>query len=119
LVSGGFDRSKRIEMDYIAFLQDAIREAHGCESTHIETVAVKERFQGKTVWEGDVEVFDVPEHPSADKLFAWGFHENDETPDMKAVTVLAVHPITTPQRAVQAYIANEVRKGQSYASEET
>jgi len=100
-------------MDYIAFLQDAIRKLHGCESEHLETVHVDERFQGQQVWKGDVEVFHVPDHPNADQLFAWGFRESDDKPDLKAVTVLSVPPITTPRKAVQAYIASEYRKEQS------
>jgi hypothetical protein len=103
-------------MDYIAFLKDAIQQLHGCAATHVETVPVKERFEGKTVWQGEVEVFNVPDHPKVDQLFAWGYQESDGQPDMKAVTVLAVPPITTPQKAVQACIANEVRREQDNAN---
>jgi len=99
-------------MDYIAFLQDAIQKLHGCASEHLETVRVTERFQGQTVWEGDVEIFALPEHPKAEQLFAWGYKERDDKPDLKAVTVLSVPPITTPRKAVQAYIASEYRKEQ-------
>jgi len=35
-----------------------IRKLHGAESAHVETVPVVETFQGQTVWEGEVEVFD-------------------------------------------------------------
>jgi len=100
-------------MDYIAFLEDAIQKLHGCAATHLETVPVTERFQGQTVWDGEVEVFHLPEHPKAETLYAWGYSESDDKPDMKAVTVLAVPPITTPRKAVQAYIASQYRKEQS------
>jgi hypothetical protein len=33
--------------DYIARLQQAIRDLHGCESQYLETVPVKERSFGK------------------------------------------------------------------------
>ncbi len=46
-------------MRYIEELKDVIREVHGVEATHRESVPVKEVFQGKTVWEGIVEVFDL------------------------------------------------------------
>jgi hypothetical protein len=97
-------------MDYITFLQEAIQKLYGCEATHIKTVPVKERFQGQTVWDGQVEVFQVPEHPKADKLYAWGYSESDDKPELKAVTVLAIPPITSPRKAVQAFIASEYRK---------
>ena len=99
-------------MDYIAFLQDAIRKLHGCESEHVETVHVDERFEGQQVWKGDVEIFHVPEHPQAERLYAWGVRERDDTPDLKAITVLEVSPITTTRKAVPAYIASVYRREQ-------
>src|SRR5258705_10143347 len=57
--------------DYIARLQQAIRDLHGCESQYLETVPVKEMFQGKIVWEGDVEVFQIRGHLKAKRVFAW------------------------------------------------
>lgn len=99
-------------MDYLAFLQDAIQKLHGCESEHIETVHVDERFEGQQVWKGNVEIFSVPDHPKAGRLYAWGVRESDDRPALKAVTVLEVPPITTPRKAVQAYIASEYRKEQ-------
>ena len=57
--------------DYIAQLQDAIRNLHGCESTYLETIPVTETFQGKTVWDGEVEVFEIRGHPTATHVYAW------------------------------------------------
>lgn len=57
--------------DYIARLQNAIRDLHGCESTYVETVPVTETFQGKTVWQGEVEVFNIRGHPKAKRAYAW------------------------------------------------
>lgn len=44
------------------------------------------------------------------RLYAWGYKESDDGPQMKAATVLAVHPINTPQKAVQAFIASQYRE---------
>jgi hypothetical protein len=99
--------------EYISFLQNAIQKLHGVASEHIKTVSVTERFQGQTVWEGEVEVFKVPEHPKAENLFAWAYKESDDEPELKTVTVLSLPPITTPQKAVQAFIASQYRKEQS------
>ena len=41
-------------MSPLANLKQAIRNLHGCGSTWVESVAVKETFQGRTVWEGTV-----------------------------------------------------------------
>lgn len=56
---------------YIQELREAIRLMHGVESRHIDSVPVKETFQGKTVWEGVVEVFELIGHPKAQRLYAW------------------------------------------------
>jgi hypothetical protein len=44
---------------YIEELKDVIRKLHGVESTHRQSVPVKEVFQGKTTWKVIVEVFDL------------------------------------------------------------
>ena len=64
-------------MSYLKELQDVIRRLHGVESEHVESIAVKETFQGTTVWEGKVEVFELYDHPETDKLYAW-IHETDD-----------------------------------------
>lgn len=46
-------------MTYLEELHDAIKHLHGVESTHVESVPVKETFRGETVWEGIVEVFEL------------------------------------------------------------
>jgi hypothetical protein len=39
----------------ITKLKDAIRATHGCESLHVESVVVKEVFEGQPAWETKVE----------------------------------------------------------------
>ena len=55
-------------MNYIEELQDAIKQLYDSDSTHVETVPVTERFQGQIVWEGDVEVFNLEDHPKAERV---------------------------------------------------
>ena len=94
-------------MSYIEELQNVIRRLHGVESKHIESVPVKEEFQGKTVWEGIVEVFDLIEHPRAPRLYAWS-HATDG-PKKRHVTVLHLAPVDSPRTAVRAAIIREYR----------
>lgn len=63
------------ESKYIAWLQAAFKKLHGCEARHVETVPVIERWKGKTVWEGEVEVFDLIGHPTAKRGFAWAYNK--------------------------------------------
>ena len=74
-------------MSYIQELQDVFRLKHGSEATHVESVPVKETFQGKTVWEGVVEVFDLKGHPVASRGYAWSY-EMDDPASRRFVTVL-------------------------------
>jgi len=94
---------------HIKELITTIKNLHGIESTHVETVHVKESFNGKTVWEGDVEVFELQGHPKAKRAYAW-IHGLDDTKAKRHVTVLAVPPITSPDAAVKAVIVNDYRK---------
>ena len=59
-------------MDYIAEIQAAFLKLHGCHATYLETVHVVEEFQGKTIWQGDVEVFELEGHPKATRGYGWG-----------------------------------------------
>ena len=60
-----------------ADLHQAIRDLHGCESEWIETMPIVETFEGQTVWEGDVEVFDLIDHPTASRCYAWSYQVNE------------------------------------------
>jgi hypothetical protein len=91
---------------YIEELRDVIRRLHGVESSHVESVPVKETFQGKTVWEGVVEVFDLRDHPKAPKIYAWAY-QTDNPKKPRHVTVLHLGPVTSPLLAVRAAIVKE------------
>jgi hypothetical protein len=97
---------------YIEELQETIRRLYHTEPVYVESVPIKEVFQGQTVWEGDVEVFDLPDSPDADRVYAWA-HETDNADQPKrTVTVLHIPPVTSPQKAVQASIIQDYREQQ-------
>lgn len=103
-------------MNLINELKDVIRELHGADATHIETVPVKETFQGQTVWEGDVEVFEI-DHPKTSRVYAWSHPTNDPENPRQHITVLQIPPATTPLRAVQVAIAGMFREQEANAEE--
>ncbi len=96
-------------MRYIDELQDVIRKLHGVESKHVESVPVKEVFQGKTVWEGIVEVFELRGHPKAPRIYAWSHETDDPEKPRRHVTVLHIPPITSAREAVRGAIVQEFR----------
>jgi hypothetical protein len=99
-------------VDYIEELKAVILNLHGCTATHVGTVPVTEKFQGKTIWQGEVEVFDIRGHPKAKRAYGWGFVIN-ENQGRKYVAVLEVPPVNSPLTAVQAAIMSEIRNGKS------
>lgn len=98
-------------MEYIRELQDVIRRLHGAEARHLESVPVKESFQGRTVWEGIVEVFELIGHPKANRVYAWAHDTDDPEHPRRHVAVLHIHPVTSPEAAVRAAIVQEFRSG--------
>jgi hypothetical protein len=96
-------------VSYIEELRTVIRQLHGAEATHIESVPVKEVFKGQTVWEGIVEVFDLVGHPTAHRVYAWANESDDPNQPRQHVTVLHLHPIKSAQDAVRAAIVREFR----------
>ena len=96
-------------VDYIAELQAAILNLHGCRATYVETVPVTEEFQGKTIWTGEVEVFETTDHPKAKRIYAWGHATGEADQARRYVTVLELPPVTSPQTAVKAGIMSEIK----------
>jgi hypothetical protein len=95
-------------MTYIEELRDVIKRLHGVDSKHVESVPIKETFEGKTIWEGIVEVFELHGHPRAPKAYAWAY-ETDNPKKPRHVTVLHLGPVTSPLLAVRAAIVKEFR----------
>jgi hypothetical protein len=101
------------DIAYIEKLQDVIRHLHGVESRHVESVPVTERYQGKTIWEGIVEVFDITGHPKATRVYAWAHDTDDPAKPRRHVTVLHIPPIISPLLAVRAALIQEARNVQT------
>jgi len=97
--------------DYIERLQMVIQERHKCRATHRTSVYVKEVFEGKTLWEGDVEVFSIFGHPETKWCYGWSCGEPEQF-----ITILELPPVDSPQSAVKVGIAqqaNQARKGKN------
>src|SRR5580698_5661496 len=97
-------------MTHIEELKDVIRNLHGVESTHRESVPVKEVFNGQTVWEGIVEVFALHGHPKAGTAYAWTHATDDPDTPKRSVTVLRVPPAVSPITAVRVAIMQGLKE---------
>ncbi|MGH8022570.1 MAG: hypothetical protein ACRED1_03240, partial [Limisphaerales bacterium] len=89
----------------IVSLREAVENLHGGTTALAQSVPVKETFEGKTVWEGVVHVFDLAGHPKATRAYAWSY----ELPGGKRrfFAVLHTDRINSPGAAVRAAIVAE------------
>jgi len=78
---------------------------HGVKAVHISTEPVKEVFRGKTVWEGEVEVFAIKGHPKAKRIYAWGYENPADPKKLEVTAVLEAPPVKDATTAVRVAIA--------------
>ena len=97
----------------IAELAAIIHELHGAKASYRESVPVKEVFQGQTVWDGVVEVFDLHGHPKTHRAYAWSHDTDDPKHPRRHVTVLHIPPAVSPETAVRVAIVQEYRNAAS------
>ena len=88
-------------------LKKAVESQHGGTATLVQSVPVHEEFEGKTVWDGTVHVFDLAGHPKAKRAYAWSYERDDGR--RRFFAVLHSGPIDSPVKAVRAAIAAEAR----------
>lgn len=91
----------------------AVSQLHNCGATWHETVPVHEIFHGQTVWKGEVEVFDLHNHPKAKRAYAWSHPENADGTGERFVAVLEVPPVDSPQTAVKVSIVSDIKAGKT------
>jgi hypothetical protein len=89
-------------------LKRTVEHMHGCTAKFVQSAPVTETFDGKTVWEGVVHVFDLTGHPKAKRAYAWS-SPIEGSDKRRFFAVLHVPPITSPLEAVRAAIVAEQR----------
>ena len=97
------------KQDYIAQVTVAVSQLHNCGATWRETVPVHAVFQGKTVWQGDVEVFDLRGHPKAKRAYAWSHLDGANDERTRFVAVLKIPPVESAETAVRVQIVKDFK----------
>ena len=87
----------------IAALARIVEKLHGAKAVFVSSKAVHEQFNGKTVWEGTVSLFDLKDHPIASRCYAWSVPATANTKE-KFYAVLETAIIDSPEKAVRASI---------------
>ena len=94
----------------MARVQVAVSQLHNCGAVWRQTVPVHEVFRGQTVWQGEVEVFDLNGHPKAKRAYAWSHREGSNDEGERFIAVLEIPPVESPKTAVQASIMADAKK---------
>lgn len=89
-------------------LKQAVEGQHGGKAVLVAAEPVKEVFNGKTVWEGTVHVFDLSGHPKATRAYAWS-SPVEGSDRRRFYAVLHLGGIRSPLDAVRAAIIAERR----------
>ena len=89
-------------------LRKAVERMHGGTATLAQSVPVRETFEGKTVWEGVVHVFNLADHPTATRAYAWSSPIEGST-KRRYFAVLHQPPVDSPRAALRAAIVAESR----------
>ncbi len=95
--------------NYIERIKQVIFQLHKVDSEHVNSVPVEERFRGRTIWKGIVEVFNLIRHPRAKRCFAWSHPEGEDNKGERFVTVLEIPPVDSPETAVKISIASDIK----------
>jgi hypothetical protein len=91
----------------IKSLAQAIEQRFGSTPVYVESIPIHETFEGQTVWEGIVHVFDIE---GGQRCYAWAHLEDGQSGKQRIVTVLHQPPVDSPLAAVQAAIVQEHRQ---------
>jgi hypothetical protein len=89
-------------------LRQEIKYMYGCDSTWVESVAVREERDGRVLWDGQVQRFALVGHPRATECFAWS-HTPEGKPRRLHV-VLRAPPVDGPEAAVRTALRADARR---------
>ena len=87
-------------------LKSAVERLLNCKAHTTHSVPILETFEGKTMWEGVVHVFDLTGHPNATRAYAWSSPIKGST-ETRFCAALHRPPVTSPLKAVQAALVLE------------
>ena len=92
----------------LAEFREAIRRDHDCNSFWVEAMHVTETRQGEVVWEGEVEVFLLWGHLTAEHAYAWPCKMVDGQTQL--ISVLHEGSVDSAEAAIRAALEADFKK---------
>jgi len=99
------------KQDYLASSSVAVSHLHKCGATYIQSMPVHEVLRSETVWQGDVEVFDLPGHSKGKRCYAWSHRQGQNDEGERFVAVLEIPSVISAETAVRVQIVKDFKKG--------
>jgi hypothetical protein len=87
----------------IGELRIAVERLHSGRARLARSVRISASFDGKSVWEVVVHIFELKGHPTASRAYAWS-SPIDGSRESQFFPVLNIPPITSPVEAVRATV---------------
>ena len=100
------------KQDCIARVQVVVSRLHNCGAVWPENVPVHETFRGRTVWQGQVELFDLNGQPKAKCAYGRSHRDGADDQGERFVTVLEVPPVESALTAVPVGLVADGKKGE-------
>jgi hypothetical protein len=86
----------------ISTFEEAIRSAHGATAQFLSRQIIRKFAEGKVVWESEVLTFQLLDHPTSSRCYAW-------EKEGEITLVLGESPVNSAIDAVASVIASDVR----------
>ena len=90
-----------MNLHLLSDLQQAVEDEYRCLATLRRIVRVVEKLDEGTVWECDVAVFDLVDHPTAEIAYAWS-DPATRSDGWRFYAGLHAGPVDSPETAVRA-----------------
>ncbi len=90
-----------MNLHLLSDLRQAVEDEYGCSATLHRIVRVVEKLEGGTVWECDVAVFNLVDHPTAEIAYAWS-NPTRTSDSGRFYAGLHAGPVDSPEEAVRA-----------------
>jgi hypothetical protein len=90
-------------------LRRAVEFQHGGTAKLVTKLRVKDVFEGKTVWDGVVYIFDLEGNSKTTRAYAWSSPGEGKNPKRRFFAVLHLDSVRSPLDAVRAAIVEEHR----------
>ncbi len=87
-------------------LKQSLESQQGGKATFVQSVPLREMQGEQLVWHGTVHIFDLADHPDANRAYAWSYELENGT--RRFFAVLHTAEITGPREAVRAARLKEV-----------